>query len=109
MSARDPLERLSVLEISSADFPDQIAKLLCGEEYRQRVPTLQGEALAWLVEFLDDVRFRILYPPFTEYHHRPSTISVRPTTLSQAASSSSDGSVALGRYYQNRPRSQAHF
>ena len=64
MSTPDLLERFCALEISSADFPDQILKLLCSNEYQECVQNLKGEALAWLVEYLDNVRSCILSPYF---------------------------------------------
>jgi len=63
MPPPDPLEQLRVLDISSADFPNQIAKLLCSNEYKQCVQGLEGDILVWLVEFLHDVRLCVLHNP----------------------------------------------
>lgn len=63
MPPPDPLEQLRVLDISSADFPDKIAKLLCSNEYKQCVQGLEGDVLVWLVEFLHDVRLYVLHHP----------------------------------------------
>ena len=62
MPAPVPLERLRTLDISSADFPDKVAKLLRDEAYQECVPNLQGGNLTWLVEFLDNVYLQIPSP-----------------------------------------------
>jgi hypothetical protein len=106
MFAPDPLERLRVLNISSADFPDQTWKILRGKEYQECIPSLRGETLTWLVECLDNVCLRILYLLFVQRHCRSSTISIQPTLLSRTVLSSSESYVALGRCYQRRPQFQ---
>lgn len=63
----DPLEELRVLDISSADFPSQIVEILRGKQYQGCIMGLQNDSLVWLVEFLDDVRPRILHSPFTQH------------------------------------------
>lgn len=67
MPLPNPLEQLRVLDISSADFTDQIVKVLCGEEYKRCIPDLQNGSLEWLVEFLDNVRPCSLQSTFTHY------------------------------------------
>jgi len=47
---------------SSSKFHDQLREVLCGEEYKQWVPNISGEDLAWLVDYLDKVRRRITLP-----------------------------------------------
>jgi len=63
MPPPDPLEQLRVLDISSPDFPDKIAKLLRGSEYQRCIPGLEGDVLVWLVELLHDVRPCVLHHP----------------------------------------------
>ena len=52
------LEQLHNLNRSSSGFHDQLTNVLYGEEYRQCVPNLQGDNLMWLVEYLNNVRYR---------------------------------------------------
>ena len=63
MPALDLLERLHALDVSAANFPDQIAKLLCGKEYQECIQILQDEPLAWFVGILDNVCLCVGYPP----------------------------------------------
>jgi hypothetical protein len=56
------LQQLRRLNKSSPDFHDQLCKALCGEEYKQCVPNLQGDDLVWLVGYLDNVRRRVAVP-----------------------------------------------
>ena len=53
------LQQLNSLERSSPDFHDQFCNVLYGEEYVQCVPNIQGDDLAWLVNYLDKVRRRV--------------------------------------------------
>jgi len=57
--ALQPLHRLNRI---SPDFHDKLKDLLYGEEYVQCVPTLQGEDLVWLVDYLDKVCRRVILP-----------------------------------------------
>lgn len=50
------LKKLYGLNASLSEFHGQLNDLLCGEEYRKCVPELQGDDLAWLVDYLDKVR-----------------------------------------------------
>ena len=52
------LQQLHDLDRSSPQFHDQLSNLLRGEEYRSSL-NLQGDDLAWLVEYLDTVGLRI--------------------------------------------------
>ena len=67
MSPPSPLalQKLHGLDTSLSEFHDQLNGLLHGEEYRQSVPNLQGDDLAWLVDYLDKVRCHVafLHPP----------------------------------------------
>ena len=54
------LQRLNSLERSSPDFHDQLRSVLYGKDYVQCVPSLQGDDLAWLVNYLDEVRRRVV-------------------------------------------------
>jgi len=58
-SSRDPLKELRRLDKSSPRFRDQISDILHAEEYKQCVSDLQGDDLAWLVDYLDQVRLPV--------------------------------------------------
>jgi hypothetical protein len=55
MSLPNPLQQLHDLDRASPQFHEQLSSFLRGEEYQNAVPNLQGEDLAWLVEYLDSV------------------------------------------------------
>lgn len=50
------------MDRSSSDFHDQLRSILNGKEYKQLIPTLVGEDLVWLTDYLDEVRRRIALP-----------------------------------------------
>ena len=54
-SLPDPLQQLHNLDRASPHFYEQLSDFLRGDEYQNAVPNLQGEDLAWLVEYLDSV------------------------------------------------------
>jgi hypothetical protein len=56
------LQQLGRLNGSSPKFHDQLGDVLHGEEYKQCVPNLQGDDLAWLVDYLDKVCHLISLP-----------------------------------------------
>lgn len=58
------LQQLLHLDASSSDFDSQLNHVLHGQEYRQCLPTLQGDDVAWLVDYLDKVCRRAVF-------HRP--------------------------------------
>ena len=55
MSSRGPLKELRCLDRSSSKFHDQVSNILYGEEYKLWVPTIQGDDLVGLVDYLDKV------------------------------------------------------
>ena len=50
------LQQLGCLNGSLPGFEDQLCNVLYGEEYTRCAPTLQGNDLVWLVDYLDNVR-----------------------------------------------------
>jgi len=56
MIPRDILQQLRGLDGSSPGFRDWLSNILYGEEYKQCVSSLQGDDLAWLVDYMDKVR-----------------------------------------------------
>ena len=67
MSPSDPLQSLRNLDRTSPHFHNQLIDLLRGNEYRDAIPSLEGEDLAWLVNHLDDVSLHNVspHPTFT--------------------------------------------
>ena len=63
------LQRLHRLNRSLPEFHNQLNDILHGREYTEYVPDLQGDDLAWLVDYLDKVR-----------PHHPPKLSV-PTAI----------------------------
>ncbi|KAF9644226.1 kinase-like protein [Thelephora ganbajun] len=53
------LQQLHRLNRSSPNFDNQLSDVLYGKEYVQCVPTLQGNDLAWLVDYLDEALDRL--------------------------------------------------
>ena len=62
MSSLNSIGQLRHLDRSSSDFHDQLRSILNGKEYKQLIPTLVGEDLVWLTDYLDEVRRRIALP-----------------------------------------------
>ena len=62
MTPSDPLRTLRDLDRTSPHFRNQLIDFLRGNEYRHVAPSLQGEDLAWLVNYLDDVSICIVFP-----------------------------------------------
>jgi len=56
MTLHDILQQLRRPDEFSPGFHDQLSNTICGEEYKQIVPTLQGDDLIRLVDYLDEVR-----------------------------------------------------
>ncbi|KAF9647762.1 kinase-like protein [Thelephora ganbajun] len=72
MTPPGPLRQLHDLDRTSPQFHEQLSNYLRGDEYQNVVPSLQGEGLAWLVEYLDSVLGDISDPPslgFKEFLH----------------------------------------
>ena len=59
MTSSDLLQQLYNLDKSSSEFHDQLSSILYGQEYQEHVPNLQGDRLAWLVDYLDKVRLPV--------------------------------------------------
>jgi len=55
MYSRSPLRRLRRLDKSSSNYHDRVSNVLYGEEYKEWVPTIQGDDLVGLVDYLDTV------------------------------------------------------
>jgi len=64
MSPHNILKRLHGLDRTSSQFHKRLSGLLRSEEYRSAVPNLQGEDLAWLVDYLESVSLQIISSKF---------------------------------------------
>jgi len=62
MSPPDALKQLHGFDRASPQFHKHLSNFFHSEGYRNAVPTLQGERLAWLVEYLDSVSLQIVPP-----------------------------------------------
>ena len=54
------LQKLDALDRTLFEFRDQLSNVLYGEEYARCMKSLQGDDLMWLVDFLDEVCFRVI-------------------------------------------------
>ena len=62
MTLPSSLQKLHDLDRTSPHFDNQLINFLRGNEYKDAAPSLQGENLAWLVDYLDNVRFHLVFP-----------------------------------------------
>ena len=62
MNPPDVLKQLQGFDKASPQFHKHLSNLLRSEGYRSAVPSLQGEDLEWLVEYLDSVSLQIIPP-----------------------------------------------
>ena len=65
MIRHNPLQPLRDLDRTSPQFDEQLVNFLRGNEYQTIFPTLQGDNLTWLVEYLDRVSVK---SPLTVLH-----------------------------------------
>ena len=69
MSPSRPLQSFRDLDRTSPQFHRQLSALLGGNEYRGVISSLEGEDLAWLVEYLDNVSLQAIL-----LHLRPTSV-----------------------------------
>ena len=62
MGPSNALKQLRGFDRASPQFHKHLSNFLHSEEYRNAVPSLQGEDLAWLVEYLDSVSLQTIFP-----------------------------------------------
>ena len=62
MGPSNALTQLRGFDRASPQFHKHLSNFLHSEEYRNAVPSLQGEDLAWLVEYLDSVSLQTIFP-----------------------------------------------
>ena len=101
MTSRSPLEKLRRLDKSSSEFHDQVSNILYGKEYMQWVPTIQGDDLVGLVDYLDTVRCLASFLPLPlprSSHRRLSIVSTLLVPLSGSVFVNSDTYAETERY-----------
>ena len=62
MNTQKVLKQLHGLDRTSSQFHKRLSGLLRSEGYRSAVPNLQGEDLAWLVDYLESVSLQTISP-----------------------------------------------
>jgi hypothetical protein len=62
MSPPCPLPELQELDRNSPQFHEQLNTLLDDNERRRVISSLEGEDLAWFVEYLDNVSLQTIFP-----------------------------------------------
>ena len=62
MNQSNALEQLRGFDRASPQFHERLSSFLRSEGYQNTVPSLQGEDLAWLVDYLDSVSLQTIPP-----------------------------------------------
>ena len=62
MPSSPALQKLYLLDASSHDFHKNLSSIISGEEYARCEKGLEPDDLQWLVDYLDEVRRRIILP-----------------------------------------------
>ena len=94
MASLDLMQRFRPLDMSSPGFPDQISNILSGDEYTRRVGELENDDLVSLVDYLDKVRYRLVFLCLCLDRHRLSTLSTLPAPFSRNVYTNSEAYVA---------------
>ena len=90
------LQRLHRLDQSSPDFCDQLHKVLYEQEYALHEKIFEQDDLAWLIDYLDEVRHEVSLLCSPLKPGRLSTISILPPHLPASACVNSETYAALG-------------
>ena len=96
MASQNLLRQLHRLDKSSSRFHDQLCNALYREEYKQAMPDLQGDDLAELVDYLDEVRCCVTLSHLCSSQHRFSMFSILPIPVSGNVSANSENYVEPG-------------
>ena len=78
MSTHKVLKQLHGLDRTSSQFYKRLSRFLRSEAYRSAVPNLQGEDLAWFVEYLDSVSIQTTPPQSMPNTVAGSHVYVKP-------------------------------
>ena len=92
------LQKLHHLDRSSPDFHDRLCNVFYGREYSQCAPSLQGDDLVWLVDYIDEVLRHIALPYSPLSQPRLSIVLILPVPLSGSVYVNSKADAALGGY-----------
>ena len=99
------LRKFPSIDTSSSDFNDQLLKALYEEEYTQCLQNLEGDDLAWLVDYLDKVRSCELAPlNLHSSQHRLSIVLNLPAPLLGSVCANSEGCAAPRGYSRDPTR-----
>ena len=63
MNSCDPFQQLRDLDGTSPQFHKQLTSFFCGNVYQDALPRLHSKDLAWLIEYLNNVRLQVILPP----------------------------------------------
>ena len=96
LSSCPVLERLGSLDTSATDFHHQLDNILYGEEYARCVENLQGDDLMRLVDFLDNVRGRVICSSSCSCLPRFLTVLLLPVPLSRSVCKNSEACAKPG-------------
>jgi hypothetical protein len=88
------LRQLHRLNSSSSGFHNELSNILYGQEYTQCVPNLQGDDLAWLVDYLDRVRRHVVHSTLLLSQRRLSVASILSVPVTGNVYASSEVFVA---------------
>ena len=91
------LQQLRDLDTSSSKFHLQLSSALYRDDYTRCVTNLQGNDLAWLVDFLDDVCRYAALSCSDLRRHRLLVVSSLPVILSESVCMNSEVYVELRR------------
>ena len=78
MSTHHVLKQLHGLDRTSSQFHKRLSGLLRSEGYRSAVPNLQGEDLAWLVDYLESVSLQTISLTFLPNAVLGSDVYLKP-------------------------------
>ena len=78
MSSSNVLSQLRGFDRASPQFHKHLSNFLRSEGYRSAVPSLQGEDLAWFVEYLDSVSIQTILPQRVPNTVAGSHVYVKP-------------------------------
>ena len=93
MLSLNSLRQLRRPDRSSSKFHDQLKDVLCGEEYKQWVQSLDGEDLMWLVDYLDKVPRTHSFATDRSSQHRLLIALILPVLASPHVYTNSDNYV----------------
>ena len=103
MAAPNPPQQLCVPDRTFFQFPNQIPGSLCEKKFEDYVSHLQDEDAAQVVDWLDNVRLRIVFFASDLVHNQPRfyALWILQVLHSGGTFIDFDGYAALGEYYRD--------